>query len=344
MIAGNRDSTTPTREGTGSLSIVAVKYAKALTIAPDGSSLKAAEKAVLLVLAEWHNSELGCAFPAMKNLAKCCCISERYCRQLIQGLEQKRLIRRKFYRRECDGSQTSNEYIFLGIEVAGDAAKTAEARRRFQRMARAPISGGERAGTPPPPERKDRERGTKSASPPGTQVPPIDHLGEPLRDSALDLSIGPVPPTPQTALRTMDDAKPFPLERIRTALCDGTLARIAWEAVIKDLGNALLTLTPLALQNRPGFTNGHEDWRLFRFNEAAVESAELDARGGVVVTLSSPDPEATERGLEKYQRRIAFALNQFYGCHATLKLQGSKLTTIKESKAASPGATNQPTE
>jgi hypothetical protein len=326
------------------LSNVATTYAKRLVIAPDGSSLKAAEKAVLMVLAEWHNSELGCAFPAMRSLADCCCISERYCRQLIQGLEQKRVIRRVFYRRECDRSQTSNEYIFLALKGPGDAAKTAEARRRFQRIARVPISGGAGTGTPPSHERRDRARGTKSTVPPGTQVPPIEPLGEPLGDSALNVLLGPFPPTPQDVARTMDGAKPFPIERSRTVLCDGTLARMAWDAVMQDLSKALLPLSPWALENRPGFTNGSKDWRSFRFNEVAAESAEMNAQGAVVVTLSSPNPKATARGLEKYQRRIALTLSKFYGCNAVLRLQGRELSAAGTAQAATVGTIHKPIE
>ncbi len=300
----------------------ATKYVKGLVMAPDGSTFKAAEKAVLMVLADSYNEEVGCAWPSMKKVANSCSISDRYCRQLIEGLERKEVIRRIFSRRELDRSQTTNEYTFRALERAIPAAIVANARRKFQRVSRVPISGGSRAPVPRSHERGVRGTRMNSSAPAGTQAPTIDPLGEQLRDSGLEALIGSVPPTPQNAVRTTDSSKPFPGERTRTAFQDMRLALTAWDEVIEDLRKGLLTLTPLALEKRSGFVNGSKDWQSFRFNEVTVEAVEMDAKGGVVLILSSPNPKATARGLQKYQKRIALTLTKFYGCMTTLRLQG----------------------
>lgn len=302
----------------------ALTYAKKLVTAPDGSKLKSAEKSVLMVLADSYNEEVGCAWPKMKTMADSCCISDRYCRQLIQGLERKQVLRRVFYRRAQDGSQTTNEYIFLALEKPIPAATLVEARRKFQHIHRIRISGESRPLIPSPLEGRDRGSRTKAAAPPGTQVPPIDQLGKPLIDSALKALIGTFPHIPQNVARTVNGAKTVPDESTKKAFCDAGLACTAWNAVIQDLRKGLLGVSPSTLEKRPGFTNGSKDWQSFRFNEVAVESAEVDARGGVVLNLSSPNPETTARGLEKYQKRIALALSKFYGCNATLRLQSRK--------------------
>lgn len=258
----------------------------------------------------------------MKKLANSCSISDRYCRQLIEGLERKGVIRRVFNRREQNRSQTTNEYIFPALERPIPATALANARRRFQRVSRAPISGGSRTLVPRSHEREDRGTRTKSAAPAGTQAPPIEPLGEPLRDSGLKALLGSLPPVPQNAMQTINCAKPFPGERTRTAFLDTRLARTAWDAVVQDVQKALLTHIPLASEKRPGSANGSKYRRSFRFNEVTVEAVEMDAKGGVVMILSCPNPKAIARGLEKFQKRIALTLRKFYGCNATLRLQG----------------------
>jgi hypothetical protein len=275
-----------------------------------------------MVLADSYNKEVGGAWPKMKTIADSCCMSDRYCRQLIQGLERKQVLRRVFYRREQDGSQTTNEYIFIALEKPIPAATLVEARRKFQRVPRIPISGESRTLIPSPLEGRGRGSRAKAATPPGTQVPPIDHLGKPVVDSALRALLGPFPHIPQNAAQTLNGAKPSPNQKTKNAFCDAGLARTAWDVVIQDLRKGLLVVSPSTLEKRPGFTNGSKDWRSFRFNEVVAESAGLDGRGGVVLNLSSPNSKATARGLEKYQKRIALSLSKFYGCKATLKLQG----------------------
>jgi hypothetical protein len=277
-----------------------------------------------MVLADSYNEEVGCAWPKMKTMADSCCISDRYCRQLIQDLERKQVLRRVFYRRAQDGSQTTNEYIFLALEKPIPAATLVDARRKFQRIPRVPISGESRTLIPSPLEGRGRGSRTKAAAPPGTQVPPIDQLGKPLVDSALKALLGPFPPTPKNAVRTANSEKNSPNKNTKSAFLDPGLAHTAWDAVMENLGKGLLTLTPRDLEKRAGFTNGSKDWRSFRFNEVAVESVEMDARGVVVLVLSSPNPKATARGIEKYQSRIAVTLSKFYGCKAKIKLQSRK--------------------
>lgn len=69
------------------MSHAAMAYAKSLSKAPDGSKIKGSAKAVLLLLADWHNDKLGFAFPSVRLLADRAGISIRHCRRQLEALE-----------------------------------------------------------------------------------------------------------------------------------------------------------------------------------------------------------------------------------------------------------------
>ena len=98
------------------MSHAASHYAKHVVKAPGGERINVSEKAVLCQLADDHREELGVAWPSMKALARRCCLSERQTRRIIAGLERKAILRRIPTRRDDDGRQTSNEYVFLVLD------------------------------------------------------------------------------------------------------------------------------------------------------------------------------------------------------------------------------------
>lgn len=91
---------------------------------------------------------------------------------------------------------------------------------------------------------------------------------------------------------------------------------------MKDLSAALLTAPP-AMQRRQGFTNGAEDWQSFRFGDLAIVAVKLTEPGPLILELSSPEPQATERGLSKYQARLECSLHKWYGREVRLKMRDS---------------------
>jgi hypothetical protein len=71
----------------------------------------------------------------------------------------------------------------------------------------------------------------------------------------------------------------------------------------------------------------------------AVEAVEIGGRGVIVLVLSSPNPKATERGLKKYESRIATTLNRFYGCEVQIRLRGASSAELLHRSALRNGNT-----
>ena len=314
------------------MSHAATAYVKELKVAPDGSKLKAAEKAVLMALADWHNEEIGCAWPSMKELAGCCGIGDRYCRQIIEGLERKRIIKRIALRRENGGGQTSNEYIFSALGKPVITAKLVEARRKLQRVPRLPMSG--RAGnvTPPPPERRDRAGRNRTTATPGTPVPSIEPLVESSGDSSSNKQSEPIPPTPHSDAREVNGAKPFTSShdceaQIQKSLSneEKTRALLKWardrfNGAIDDMRVHLLDT------NRPqisGLANGYADWQEFGFNSLAVEAAEWRGKT-LMLVLCASDPAAAQPGLYKYRKKWEAGLRKWFDCEVHVEVQQAR--------------------
>lgn len=300
------------------MSHVAIGYAKELTKAPDGSKITATEKAVLMMLADWHNEEVGTAWPSMKLLAKSCCISDRHCRRMIERLERKRVIRRNATRRTEDGGQSSNEYVFLALEKPVIDSRLVEKRRKLQHTPRIPMSGKPGHKHPTPPDTYVREGRTKSTGGRGHGNPPIEPVVESLGDSSSNkLSEPNTPISPSQASGELVPDLPCSAPP-HVSL---QLVRIGLGAAIEAVHGALIRLTTPAFEKRDGFRNGAVEWQEFRFGDLALESYEVDRVHGLVLTVSSPEPTLTALGLVKYKARWDKALLKALGRPALLKLR-----------------------
>lgn len=91
------------------MSFHASAWAKTVTHAPSGEPITKSEKLFLLVIADYHNSETGVAWPSVRRLARECLMSERNVRYVAKALEEKGLLRIERSRKE-DGSNYSNRY------------------------------------------------------------------------------------------------------------------------------------------------------------------------------------------------------------------------------------------
>lgn len=96
----------------------AVAYAVGLHLDPAGNPLSFSEKALLLYLADAFNDELGCAWPAVKNLAAASHLGERQIRTILQSLHQRGVIRTEA-RKRPDGSHTSNYHYLPALPPQG---------------------------------------------------------------------------------------------------------------------------------------------------------------------------------------------------------------------------------
>jgi len=77
--------------------------------------------------------------------------------------------------------------------------------------------------------------------------------------------------------------------------------------------DALMRLTPPAFENRRNFRNGALEWSEYRFGDLALESCKEQDAGALLLIVSTPDPTATSRGLEKYSARWDKALHKAFG-------------------------------
>jgi Helix-turn-helix domain len=295
-------------------------YVKHLVKAPDGSKITATQKAILCQLADDHREESGIAFPSMKVLARRSCVSERNCRRLIAALEKSRVLNRIATCRKEGRGQSSNFYIFCALDPPGVAAQLVESGREFLKVPRLLMSGGGGHSAPGGTDALRRERRTPSAAPPGHPAPPIEHLVEPVSNSSLSTQSELNTPISPSEAR----GRPSSIAPIDGTKAQLQLARIGMRAAIDAVHDALTLLTPLAFENRCGFRNGALEWSEYRFGDLTVNSCEVDHAGAIVLSVSSPDPKATARGLEKYKARWHKALNKSFGRSVQLRLCGNE--------------------
>jgi hypothetical protein len=296
------------------MSLIAISYAKNLVRAPDGSKITATEKAVLLVLADWHNDGLGFAWPSMELLAEKSGISGRHCRRVVAGLVRKRVLGRVGMCRADSGGQTSNEYIFLELDSPKPSPETAKIRRKLQLVRRIPMSGSPRRSRPPQAVLSVRPTETHASYPPGHGRPALKPLGGSFSYSLNDPPGEPLAPEPGGAARmkqslTMKSLNTPPMKAKQSPFSDLGLAQSAWEKA-KDAIRKI---------------HGAKDLKLFRFNDSNVIEVTEDGAGNIVVALRSPKSEATERGIRKHCLTIGPAMQSFYGRDVKLVVLGTEL-------------------
>jgi len=67
-------------------------WAKSVRTCPNGEMITRSEKFLLLILADYHNHQIGAAFASVTRIADDAISSERQCRYLLRSLETKGLI------------------------------------------------------------------------------------------------------------------------------------------------------------------------------------------------------------------------------------------------------------
>ena len=295
------------------MSLVAINYAKNLVRAPDSSKITATEKAVLLVLADWHNDGLGVAWPSMELLAEKSGISVRHCRRIITGLVGKHVLGRVGMCRADSGGQTSNEYVFLELVSPKASPATAAIRRTLQQVRRIPMPGSPRSSRPPQAALSGRPAPTPASCPPGQGRPALKPLGGTFSDSLNEHAGDPLGATPRSAdcmeqSLTTKSPTAVPMKVKQSWFNNLGLAQTAWD-------KAKAAIRKVQRGN---------DLKLFHFNDSSVIEATQDGAGKIVVTLRSPKREATERGIKKHCLIIAPAMQSFYGRNVNLIVLGTE--------------------
>jgi Helix-turn-helix domain len=279
---------------------------KRLVKAPDGTRIKPTEKAILCQLADYHREESGFAYPSIKELARCSCVTERHCRRVIASLEARGVLLRIETMRKDHGGQSSNVYVFKELDSPEIAMRLTESGLSSFKIPRRLKS--ERGGHHGPGSTvtEGREGRTQSAGPPGRTTPPIEILNEPSDDSHLKahIELSPISLSPPTR-------QPRICSSIHTQFAGAIIA----------VHDGLMSPTPAAFEQRQNFCNGAIDWQQFHFDHLAVEFFQKKAGGVLVLTVSTPDPAATERGLKKYKSRWDAALRNAFGQTVCLKLR-----------------------
>jgi len=327
------------------MSHAAMTYAKSLSKAPDGSKIKGSAKAVLLLLADWHNDELGFAFPSVRLLADRAGISIRHCRRQLEALESSGVMERIYIQHAEYGGQGPSIYIFPALDTAQTRAKLDESIKKAFRTPRIVMSRIPGYRSPAPGDKCTEVGRADTTGGPGrgcpTKEPLGELLGEHLRERSGELlreHLGvPIrrrsfmnPPTATSAVRVAvsssqrtqmpEDANTSPANKTNDSLCNLGLAQTAWDRTVEDLGGRPLTFVQQGLGQRDGLTNRTKDWKSFCFPRVEVSLVETNARGGLILLLSSPKPRATLRGLEKYRSQFESALEKFYGREVCLIL------------------------
>jgi hypothetical protein len=88
--------------------------------------------------------------------------------------------------------------------------------------------------------------------------------------------------------------------------------RIKFTGVMKDIRDHLLNSRPHSLH----LTNGFSDWRSFGFGSLAVQSWRDE---DLTLVLSTNDPEAARRGLDKYRKLWQASLRKWYECEVRVE-------------------------
>lgn len=150
--------------------------------------------------------------------------------------------------------------------------------------------------------------------------PPHPHIGvtvsEPSGETVIEEHT-PISPSQARGEQKTDS------ERKGNGFSERDRNRIAFTAAVDAVHDALMRLTPVAFEKRRNFRNGAVEWNEYRFGDLAFESLEESGADRLVLTVSSPDPDATARGLEKYKNRWDKALHKAFGEPVRLSILGN---------------------
>jgi hypothetical protein len=306
------------------MSFIATDYVKQLAKTPEGAWIKGTSWALLWFLASAHNEKAGGAWPSTKEIARHCGITERYCRARIAEMERTGIIQRAFTRNSNTGGQSSNLYIFVAL--AGKTAQRFDDLNQVVRVPRLPMSLKPRTPQPPAPDQNIRPGQPSTAGSPGDAVPPIESLGEIAREDHMkSLADTPVArprlqsSVPPVAHLVHAQKQTFPKKA--TASCyDVNLGKTALNHAVESLYKTLFGSAASSVNPHSGFVSGTKDWNSFRLDRLTVLSLEPRGPSTVLMTVTSPAPKSTKRGLKLHQKYLEQSLSQFYGCAVQLNL------------------------
>ena len=280
------------------------------------------------MLASSHNDQVGAAWPGIAELAQHNGITERYCRTLLASLESIGVIERIWTRNLHHGGQSSNAYIFPGL---GDSrAKLFENLNKIALVPRAPLAMRRGSGHPIPADAGIRAGQTGMAVTPGDAVPPIEHLRESLGENSKEilgecandrLRMSPatlVHHEPNKRTTPVMPEKHEPAKRALETCCDMGLGQTAWNAAVEDLRKTVFS--SFTQVGHGGFVPGAKDWKSYRFEKATVVRVQANGSGSLIMSVRSPNPKSTARGLKSHAKHLECYLSRFYGCSVNLKL------------------------
>ncbi len=208
-------------------------------------------------------------------------------------------------RRDGKGGQTSNDYFFPAL---GSPPQTPEAKARrleIQKVSRTPMTPmtGRRGQTrPTAADTSVRPNRTNATADPGHGRPPIESLG----DCSIDLqsdSPSEAPAARSRAANLQPAKSRKAISKRGKALADLGLARIAWNSAIEKVRAAC----------------GANDFRKYRFRDAAVVSADRRRRWYCPSDFAQPRARESAMGIAKHETVISQTLCGFYG--RTVKLR-----------------------
>jgi hypothetical protein len=101
------------------LSWQATSYVKTLKIAQDGSAVTRSEKLLLLILADYHNTEQKAAWPSANTLAVDTLLTVRHVRRVLASVKKKGVLCTS-QRLHTDGHFDSNLYHFHALDCSQD--------------------------------------------------------------------------------------------------------------------------------------------------------------------------------------------------------------------------------
>jgi hypothetical protein len=309
------------------MSYQAIRYVKKLVAAPNGEKITPSEKLVLAFLADVHNMEVGAAWPSVGTLAEECCTSPRQIRRHLASAERKEVILRVACRRDCDGSQTSNEYVFLALSCSQPPRNQVEARRKWQSTPRSHMTGRTGQQHPAAPAISASRPRSKTSSSRGQERPPLEHLEEILGKVLSKKLIEQIPPTPLAGARTVEKIQHPLTEQRESPLKNLKLARKAWKDVLEAIEGALQTQQPSQLMGRPDCTANISVWQTFTSAKLVVDCIDESRAGDLIIKLKGGKLDVSAESFEPFQQMITIGLEKFYGRKIQFVWPGYKAVT-----------------